>query len=143
MCAQLGTDINAFDGTYSEPYMTGGPGAGQIAATDSASYPWPAPTFTDVAANQMAMLPQYTQTATPISLPGPTFTDPSSSSTISAGSGWANAQDTRQAFGAIQGCTYPDEYDAENAPIVAGMCGAGLTQQALRRAAIPGPTPAP
>ncbi|ORX35685.1 exo-beta-1,3-glucanase [Kockovaella imperatae] len=142
-CASFGTPINAFDGIYPEAYMTGGAGAGQIPATVSASYPWPVPTFSDVNAAQMTNIPQYTMNASPITLPGPTFTNPSSGATISPGSGWANSADTRPAFQAVQGCSYPPEYSATGVPIVPGMCGAGLDQVIVKRNGAPAPTPAP
>ena len=103
-CASMGTTIEAFDGTYPSAWMTGGAGAGQIPSTASASYPWPAPSFTDIAAVSMDLLPQYTQTGVPISLPGPTYTSPGSTATIDAGNGWFNPNvDTRQAYAAVTG----------------------------------------
>ena len=140
-CENDGYGGNDFDGTYSSAYMTGGSGAGTIAAAVSASYPWPPASLTSVPAGSMSSLAQYTQTGTPVTLPGPTYTKPGSSETIDAGSGWFNAADTRQAYVAISGCTYPSEYTAGVLP-TAGMCGAGQNA-ALRRDAMPQPTPTP
>lgn len=136
-CIAQGIAPVPFDGTYSEPYMTGGAGAGTIAAAEFASYPWPAASFTAVGAGQMTLLPQYTPTATPVTLPAPTFTSPGGA-TINAGNGWANPNDnTRSAFTAIAGCTYPPEYSAASLSPTAGACGAGLTNNILKRAAQP------
>ncbi|KAK8864596.1 hypothetical protein IAR55_001846 [Kwoniella newhampshirensis] len=147
--AQAGVTQNSFGGTYSSAYMTGGAGANTIPAAQSSSYPWPPASFTNVAAGEMDSLPQYTQTGTPITMPGPTFTSPGSTATISAGSGWFNAAaDSRQAYVEIAGCSYPPEYSAANLPIPTDACGAGLTQpvkrsELLERAAFPQPTPPP
>ncbi|WWD17096.1 hypothetical protein CI109_101533 [Kwoniella shandongensis] len=147
--AQAGVTQNAFDGTFTGAYMTGGVGANSIAAAQASSYPWPPASFTNVAAGDMDSLPQYTQTGTPITMPGPTFTSPGSSATISAGSGWFNAAgDTRQAYVAVAGCSYPPEYSAASLAIPASACGAGLAQPTKRselpeRAAFPQPTSAP
>jgi glucan 1,3-beta-glucosidase len=147
-----------FDGTYSSPYMTGGAGAGTIAAAQTSSYPWPPVSFANVASASMKSIPQYTQTGTPITMPAMTFTAPSASSTINAGTGWYKANDaSRQAYAAISGwvllaslrgsslighsCAYPAEYSAGTA-VSANACGAGLSQ-AIRRAAQPAATAPP
>ncbi|KAL7421974.1 hypothetical protein Q5752_003746 [Cryptotrichosporon argae] len=135
-CVSIGTDLNAFDGTFASAYMTGGPGAGTIAAAQTSSYPWPPKSFTNVASASMSSLPQYTQTATPITMPAATYTSPGSGATISAGSGWFNANDdARSAYAAVSGCTYPSEYFAATSAITAGECGAGLSQPTKRAAA--------
>lgn len=136
MCLQDGVSGTDFSGTFSEPYMTGGPGAGTIAASDSASYPWPPASLTNVAAGQMTSLAQLTQTGTPITMPGPSFTSPGSSETINAGNGWFNSvADTRSAYATIAGCAYPPEYSGANLGVSGGACGAGLTQPTKRNAA--------
>ena len=97
-CAKNGgVSASPFTG-YSAAYMTGGAGAGTIAASASASYPWPPVSFTDVPAASLNQVYQYTTTGTPITLPGPTFTSPGSSATINAGNGWANPSVAQQAF---------------------------------------------
>lgn len=141
VCAGDGYDSNEFSGTYSSAWMTGGAGANTIPAAMSASYPWPAHNFTNVAAADMTSLPQFTQTGTPITMPGPTFTSPSSSATINVGNGWFNANHNRQAFAAISGCSYPAEYLAGNT-VPTSACGAGLTQP-MRRNTYPAPTAPP
>jgi glucan 1,3-beta-glucosidase len=157
-CAQDGVSGTNFDGTYSSPYMTGGAGAGTIAAAQTSSYPWPPVSFANVASSSMKSIPQYTQTGTPITMPAMTFTAPSASSTINAGTGWYKANDaSRQAYAAISGwvllaslrgsslighsCAYPAEYSAGTA-VSANACGAGLSQ-AIRRAAQPAATAPP
>jgi len=146
-CASFGTEVPSFDGEFSEPYMTGGPGAGTIAASDSASYPWPPRSFTNVAAAQMTNLPQYTQTGSPVTMPGPSYTTPGSSATFDVGNGWVNTADTRQAWAPIASCSYPPEYSAANLAIPSSACGAGLVQptrrDAMPEAAPAQPTPAP
>jgi glucan 1,3-beta-glucosidase len=103
-CAEDGVSGNDFDGTFSSAYMTGGSGAGTITAAMSSSYPWPPASFTNVASGDMESIPQLTQTRTPITMPGPTFTAPGTTSTIDAGSGWYNANDAnRQAYAQISG----------------------------------------
>jgi len=123
--------------------MTGGAGANDIPASASNAYPWPPRSFTNVGAGQMTLLPQYTTTGTPVTMPPATYTSPGSTETISAGNGWANAQNTQAAFVPISGCDYPPEYSAENIQPSEGACGAGLTQQARRaepkRTAVPAP----
>ena len=101
-CARNGVAGTPFNG-YTAPYMTGGAGAGTIAAAASASYPWPPTSFTDVPAASMSKIYQYTTTGTAISLPGPTFTSPGSSATIDAGSGWASQGVGQQALVPIAG----------------------------------------
>ncbi|OWZ33521.1 glucan 1,3-beta-glucosidase [Cryptococcus neoformans AD2-60a] len=140
-CQADGVSMNNFDGTFSNAYVTGGAGAGTIAASASSSYPWPPASFTNVASDSMSLLPQYTQTGTPITMPGPTFTSPGSSATIDAGNGWFNANaNDKQAYAAISGCSYPPEYSAADLAVPTGACGAGLSQANKRSAE---PTPAP
>lgn len=91
----------------------------------------------------MTLLPQYTSTGTPITMPGPTYTKPGSTQTVSAGSGWAQAADNRQAYVAVSGCVYPPEYSASNLPITAGMCGAGALVSPTRATKVAKRTAAP
>jgi glucan 1,3-beta-glucosidase len=53
-------------------------------------------------ATQVAMLPTYTQTGSPV-----TLTHSAVPTNIDPGNGWANAQDTAGAYVAVGGCTYP------------------------------------
>jgi glucan 1,3-beta-glucosidase len=96
----------------------------------------------------MTDLPQYTRTATPITMPAPTYTSPGSTATFDAGSGWFNAAaGSNQAYTPIAGCSYPPEYSAADLPVPSNACGAGLTQPTRRDAApepiVILPTPAP
>ncbi|WWC69986.1 uncharacterized protein I206_103930 [Kwoniella pini CBS 10737] len=151
-CLGDGVAANPFDGTFSNPAVTGGAGAGTIAAADSSSFPWPPRSFTNIAAGDMDAIYQYTQTGNVITMPAPTFTSPGSSATIDAGNGWYNANaDSRQAYAAISGCSYPPEYSAATLGVPADACGAGLTQptkrsepiQLEKKAPFPAPTTPP
>ncbi|KAG6917252.1 hypothetical protein DXG01_003284 [Tephrocybe rancida] len=109
-CAALGVSGPSFDGTF-EPWQTGGAGAGTIAATSTAIYPWPPATISNagVPGNQ---LPTYTPTGTVATLAPPTLTA-SATKSIDVGNGWYDAQDTTGAPTPIAGCTYPpDAWDA-------------------------------
>ncbi|KAF8058540.1 glycoside hydrolase family 5 protein [Lyophyllum atratum] len=119
-CASLGVDGPVFDGNF-QPWQTGGAGAGTIAATATARFPWPPATISNVG-TPGSLLPTYTPTGTVMSLPPPTFT---ATATISVGKGWFNGQDTAGAPTPISGCTYPpDPWDAINAA-VPPPCGGG------------------
>lgn len=103
-CGRRGFSDNPFSGQFSSPAMTGGPGAGQIPASATASYVWPPVSLSNIAAAQMTLLPQYTQSGSPITMPGPTFTQPGNpSATIAAGDGWAVDSDNRQKYVPIAG----------------------------------------
>ncbi|CAD6570986.1 MAG: hypothetical protein TREMPRED_000085 [Tremellales sp. Tagirdzhanova-0007] len=142
-CAGDLAALNEFDGTFSSAWMTGGVGANTIEAAMSTLYPWPANSFANIEAAYMPYLPQYTQTATPITMPGPTYTSPGSSATIFAGNGWFNpTADARNAYTAVAGCSYPPEYSAALLPVPTSACGAGMVQP-TRRDSFPAPTPAP
>ena len=125
-CVRLGISPNPFSGTFSEPYMTGGAGAGTIAQGASASYPWPPRSLINIDAGQMASIAQMTQTGTPLTAPAPTFTSPGSeSATIDAGDGWAQPSNSRRAYVPVSGCNYPPEYSAVDLQPTPGVCGAG------------------
>lgn len=141
-CAEDGVVGPNFDGTYSAPYMTGGPGAGTIAPAETAAYTWPPASFTNVPAGQMTNLPQYTQTGSPVTMPAPTFTKANGDS-IDAGDGWQNPADNRQAYAPIAGCSYPPEYSAADLPVPASACGAGLDRPTRRSEPAAKRTPAP
>lgn len=143
-CAQApGAEQRPFNG-FTAAWMTGGDGAGQVNTADT---PWPPQSFSNIPAGQMTRLPQYTQTANPITLPAQTLTAPGSSSTIDMGSGWANANDKRKAYAAVKGCAYPNEYTAADDPIPATACGAGpippTKRSVMERGAFSAPTAAP
>jgi len=144
-CAAIGITGEEFSGTYPSAWMTGGAGANDIPASASNSYPWPPASFTNVGAAQMTLLPQYTTTGSPVTMPPATYTSPGSTETISGGNGWAVAADNQSAFVPISGCSYPPEYSAQDVQPSQGACGAGLTQQVKRaepkRTAVPAPRP--
>lgn len=134
-CQRLGVS-NPFSGEFSEPYMTGGPGAGTLSQGASASYPWPPRSLINIDAAQMSSIAQFTQTGTPLTAPAPTFTSPGSSATINAGDGWAQPSNSRLAYVPVSGCTYPPEYSAVDLQPSAGICGAGR-QAPTPRAVMP------
>lgn len=146
-CQALGVTGTDFSGTYASAWMTGG-GSGLTTLANEASYAWPPQSFTDVASASMSSLPQYTQTADPITLAAATYTAAGSTSTANMGNGWHNPNDsTRKAYAPVSGCAYQDEYSAATSGIPANACGAGVSQPTRRsvdeRAAMPGPTAAP
>jgi glucan 1,3-beta-glucosidase len=130
--------------TYTAPGMTGADPNAQI---QTGQFTWPPANFTDVGAGQMSSLPQYTPTATPVTLPGPTHTPPGKQEAFDFGSGWYKANDNaRREFAPIAGCTYMNEYQAATMAIPAGACGAGLAQPTRRSVDernFPAPTAAP
>jgi glucan 1,3-beta-glucosidase len=86
-------------------------GNGQIATSAVGSYsafPPASMLMTDVVnkatvnANQIALLPTFTATGTPV-----TLTHAAVSTNIDPGNGWVNAQDTAGAYTTVKGCTYP------------------------------------
>lgn len=99
---------------------TGGPGAGTQVAT--LAFPPTALLPSATNAGDVALLPTYTPTGTPITLAAPTFTEAPS---IDAGNGWNNPADNALAYVPISGCQYPDEYESEFALVPAApICGA-------------------
>lgn len=105
-CQGLGVTLtDPFDGSYL-PWQTGGPGAGDIPASVSASYPWP-PASIVSASGAVSLLPQYTPTGSITTLPPPTATP-----TNVQIDGWHDSDDTTPAPTPISGCTYPDAWAA-------------------------------
>lgn len=94
--------------------MTGGSGAGHLETT----YAWP-PASISGAPGAATALPMYTSTGVISTLPVPTYTDTAGKPIVS-GNGWFNAQDTIPAPTPIAGCTYPNAWDAVDAPVPAG-----------------------
>ncbi|KAI0717235.1 glycoside hydrolase [Cerioporus squamosus] len=121
-CARYGYSPAPYDGTF-ESWMTGGVGAGTIAPSATQSIPaWP-PSLSSVPTQSASLLPQYTSTATMVTLSPPTFSATSGvTPTASVGSGWANPKDTTKAVGPIPGCQYPFAWDAVDAPLPASGC---------------------
>ncbi|EJT98402.1 glycoside hydrolase [Dacryopinax primogenitus] len=137
-----------------QSWQTGGVGAGTIAADQLASFShWPIISMNSAAGlsylppASVALLPQYVPTGGVITLPGPTFTTPSSTQTADAGNGWANADDTAGYYVPIVGCAYPNPWDAESAtiPPTAQCQPTGVTRRGLEmdvgERAVPTPPP--
>ncbi|BEI86816.1 hypothetical protein CcaverHIS002_0701620 [Cutaneotrichosporon cavernicola] len=143
-CAKAGVSVPQFGGTFSDPAMVGkGQVSPDLPAAQTASYAWPPTQFTDISQAQMNQIPQYTKTGTPITMPGPTYTNPAKpSETINAGTGWANSNDgLGQAYVKVANCEYPAIYDTVGG-IGAGQCGAGGGDGGGGAAASPPATPA-
>ncbi|QRW04085.1 Cellulase (glycosyl hydrolase family 5 protein) [Ceratobasidium sp. AG-Ba] len=89
-----------------------------IAASLRASHPFPPTSFADQ--GNVAALPSYTPTGTPHTLPAPTFT----AATVSAGSGWVGGSGGWDGdYVPIEGCTYPDPWDAVGAAVPSRCTG--------------------
>ncbi|KAF5328072.1 hypothetical protein D9619_013626 [Psilocybe cf. subviscida] len=102
-----------------QPWMTGGAGAGDIAAAQTKQYPYPP---TDLQGTPVAPLPVYTSTGSIITLPVPTFTG-TNGAVIGTANGWFNTNDAAPAPTKIPGCAYPSAWDAQNAAIPTGCTG--------------------
>ena len=106
--------------------MTGGAGAGVIAAAQTAPYPYP-PVTLESPAYAASLLPSYTSTGSISTLPPPTYTN-TKGAKINAGDGWVDAQDTLSAPTPIAGCAYPNPWDAIDATLPAAVvCGGAAT----------------
>ena len=102
--------------------MTGGAGAGQIGAAQTAEYPYP-PVTLEAPGYAATLLPSYTSTGAISTLPPPTYTN-TQGKTINAGNGWFDAQDTLSAPTPISGCAYPNAWNAVSVALPpAGVCG--------------------
>ncbi|TFK63908.1 glycoside hydrolase [Pluteus cervinus] len=120
-CGPLLNETASFDGGY-PAYATGGDGAGTIVASQLSSYPFPPTTFEPgYNSTQISLLPTYTATGSPITLPGPTFT---SAPFVDVGSGWFNAQDNDLYYVPVPQCTYRDPWNAETLSLPTAPCTA-------------------
>ncbi|OAX38913.1 glycoside hydrolase family 5 protein [Rhizopogon vinicolor AM-OR11-026] len=124
----------ADQGLYSPPlkaWQTGGAGAGQIAASVTASYAWPPASISN--GGPVSSLPSYTPTGTVATLPPPTFTITSGSSvtTANAGDGWQNPSDTASGMVGIATCSYLNPWIGDAAP-PSPLCS-GATARAVPR----------
>ncbi|KAF8638922.1 hypothetical protein AX17_001835 [Amanita inopinata Kibby_2008] len=124
-CQSLGSKSEPFDGTY-QPWQTGTPSS--IPASSTSNFPWP-PATVPRADVPVSLLPTYTETASVVTLPVPTFTSVPSSITQGF-NGWFNEGDTEGGVTAVAGCSYPDEYDATFSVIPTAPC-TGPTAAAL------------
>ncbi|KAL5490260.1 hypothetical protein ACEPAI_5093 [Sanghuangporus weigelae] len=117
------------------PSATGGTGADTIPASVSEALAWPPPTLSNAGA--IADLPSYTPTGAVSTLPAPTFTATSAhaTSTIDAGNGWFNAQDTDGLMTDIAGCNYLDPWIGPTAAPPSPLCSANV---AVRNAEVTG-----
>ncbi|KIJ63488.1 glycoside hydrolase family 5 protein [Hydnomerulius pinastri MD-312] len=137
-CAALGVTGQPFNGQY-DSWQTGGAGAGTIAPSliqSYSQYPPPGMSGLPAGANQ-ALMPTYTSTSAIPTLPPPTFS-PSPPKTVSLGNGWFDSADTGLAPTAVQGCSYPDAWDAVGSAMPTALC-----PSATGAAAAPVLTPAP
>lgn len=107
MCESVGYTPTPWGGTF-KPWQTGT--TSSIPASSSSEYPWP-PTTISSADVPVSLMPTYTNTATIVTLPVPTFTSIPSSLTQSF-VGWFDNADTTGGVTTVAGCTYPDEYSA-------------------------------
>jgi glucan 1,3-beta-glucosidase len=126
VCEALGVSGSVFDGKF-KSWQTGGAGAGTIAASATAQFPWPPASISNAGAPG-SLLPVYTPTGTIVTLPPPTLT-PSPSKSVDVGNGWFNAKDTASAPTSIAGCSYPDAWDAIGVA-VPSACGGGAVKRA-------------
>ena len=100
-----------------DSWMTGGAGAGTIAATVTAQYPYPPASLQGTAVSR---LPLYTSTGVISTLPAPTPTNLRGKA-IGSADGWFNDNDKQFAPTPIDGgCVYPNPWDALNATIPVG-----------------------
>lgn len=141
-CAAQGVSGDNFQPPL-ESWQTGGAGAGNIPASVSQSWAWPPTSIT--AATDASLLPQYTPTGVNPTLPVPTFSSASTATgtatSIDAGSGWLNPQDTQGAYVEIPGCSYPDPWGGLLVPIPTAPCAAAVAGS--KRDELPMITPAP
>lgn len=136
-CARIGSTVNTFTGPL-QSWQIGGAGAGVVPNLDN--YEWPPPSIGGFSSPaEVSQLPQYTQTGAIVTLPAATFTVPDSSETTTVGNGWANPADQTPMAVPIEGCTYPDPWDALSAAIPS--CATPAAK--LKREPAPGPTPTP
>ena len=128
-CQALGASQAPFAGTYSA-WQTGGAGAGTIAATALASFPWPPSTLSGIGTAPYGALPTYTPTGSISTLPPPQLTQ-----TVSEGNGWFDAKDTASAMVTVSGCSYPNAWNSANAVAPTAPCPAGAPSLTARAVA--------
>ncbi|KAJ7739701.1 glycoside hydrolase [Mycena maculata] len=120
-------NISPFDGPLSA-WQTGGAGAGTIAASVTSALAWPPGliSFAGSASSAQSVLPSFTPSGTPVTLPGPTFASTSGvaapTASIDVGSGWQNTQDTAGMMGPIAGCSYLDPWIGSTVSPPAPLC---------------------
>jgi glucan 1,3-beta-glucosidase len=120
VCSALGVPFGTFDGPY-QPWQTGGPGAGTIAPSATRLYgDWPPTSISGFLDDEVRFLPTYTPTGVVVTLPTATFT--ATASDVHQGNGWFDPDDTALAPTPIAGCSYPDPWEAEFAPLPLTVC---------------------
>ncbi|KAF8554819.1 glycoside hydrolase family 5 protein [Imleria badia] len=137
-CVALGVSPQPFRGQYLS-WQTGGAGAGTIAATSIATYgQYPPATISGLIpiANE-ALLPTYTSTSAIPTLPPPTF---SPTPTVSIGNGWYDSADTGLAPTQVQGCSYPNAWDAVSSAMPTALCPPGTVAAGVSPTSVPVPT---
>ncbi|KAJ6547044.1 glycoside hydrolase family 5 protein [Mycena capillaripes] len=130
-----------FTGSLSA-WQTGGAGAGAIPTDVQAALAWPPPSiaFAGSVTSAASLLPTYTPSGTPITLPGPTFTpasgEPSASGSVNVGNGWTNPSDSAGMMVPIAGCSYLDPWIGSTVSPPSPLC----TGAPAARAEAPEPT---
>lgn len=118
-CSSLGSPGLTFTGTYAPSATGGGNGVLDPAVTQSFGV-WPPTDISSVAAD-ITLVPTYTNTVSPYTLPPATFT-PAPTKSVSEGDGWADAADTSGSVTTVNGCTYPDAWDSNAQTMPAAPC---------------------
>ncbi|OCF34165.1 exo-beta-1,3-glucanase [Kwoniella heveanensis BCC8398] len=147
-CKGIGIGGNQFAGTYPAS-ATGSFASGATPSIDAdqlASHTiWPPTTIgPSFSAAQVSLFPTLTQTGSRAVLP--TQSHPAN---VTLGSGWANADDSVGAWVRVQGCDYPDAYDATAAAVPTALCTGSSKKRdiehgfAIRGRGLPAPTAAP
>ena len=131
-CSKVVGSQFQFDGTYAQPYMTGGAGAGLPKASATSLYGhWPTVSISNVGSGSSAvaasLLYAYTPTKSIVTLPTATFTVVERGSTVTAtasggGDGWFDTSDTTSFVTTISGCSYIDGWNAAGSPAPASVC---------------------
>ncbi|EKM79666.1 hypothetical protein AGABI1DRAFT_114151 [Agaricus bisporus var. burnettii JB137-S8] len=123
-CASVLKSSQIFDGNYPVT-ATGGVGAGTVNPSQASSHAFPPPTIgPSFSGTQIALLPTYTPTGSLKTLPAPSFT---AAPSAKVGTGWDNPSDSSLAFVPVNGCQYPDAWNAVNATLPRNPCtGSGL-----------------
>ncbi|KAF9558121.1 glycoside hydrolase [Agrocybe pediades] len=120
-CADTGPD---FSGSF-EPWMTGAAASATIDPAQRTSYPYPPASLTGAAAAPTD-LPVYSYGASIITMPMPSFTNAAGKNVPVKGNGWFNQNDNVPGPTPIAGCSYPDEYNANDITVPSG-CTSGTT----------------
>ncbi|KLO12560.1 glycoside hydrolase [Schizopora paradoxa] len=133
-CSSIGIADFSFTGTYAASATGGGDGVLAAAVTQSFGT-WPPTDISSVDAD-ITLVPTYTNTVSPYTLPPATFT-PAPSKSVSEGDGWADAADTSGSVTTVSGCTYPDAWDSNAQTMPAAPCtGPAVAAPTVARMAV-------